>query len=81
MLLTKRRAKFANVGGGRTEVHHAKVGLFGHMLPVILELQLTDLAVPDVSLLHFKTHLRCRLLDLIRLTLLSLHLLCEFVAF
>ena len=81
MVLTKGRTKLADVGSGRTEVDHAKMGLFGHMLPVILELQLADLAVPDVSLLHFKPHLRYHLLNLLPLTILRFHLLCEFVAF
>lgn len=74
-------AEFLDVRGGGAEVESAEVGLLGHMLPVVFELELADLAIAAVTRLHFEPHL----LDIPRRNrrpcILRLHLLGELAAF
>jgi hypothetical protein len=51
------------------------------MLPVVLKLQLANLAVATVALLHFEPHLQHILLGLRQLCIFRLHLLSELGAF
>lgn len=50
-------AEFLDVGGGGAEVKSAEVGLLGHMLPVVFELELADLAIAAVTRPHLEPHL------------------------
>ncbi len=59
----------------------AEVGLLGHMLPVVFKLQLANLAVATVALLHFEPQLSHIYLRFRDLGIFRLHLLSELGAF
>lgn len=59
----------------------AEVGLLGHMLPVVFELELADLAIAAVARLHFELYLLYTVLRGRGLCTFRLHLLSELGAF